>query len=853
MVLWWLHNIAGEYPGEVANLLRSLWGDDPERAKRLLNWFAFVKRKKTDIDLFQLCDDIINSHPHDLFQEQGRDLIKMIVNTWMKEPFQYVGQILHSVFEAWFALNPGRTPFDREMLKAVDNYFLRNIAKKSPQAVLDGTTDALCRSINMVIAEGDGGTRWDRFNFRTYSESRFGFDEFLDIYRTCLKKVAKRSTAKADIYLEKLDPHKHPCLMHVHLEIISANPDSYGKRLISFITNKMVFKAGWQGADWMSFAHACKASMPYLSSKEREHIEKTILNHNPETNSAAYVIKEINRTSEIEPFLTRKSVIRYLNRSKYEQWCILETIGESHFSPIARKRMHELRRKFHASKIEKPDNMEAHIVESPIKQERCNKMKDNHWLAAIKRYDNNEERHYDRRFITGGARDLAFQLKEATQKNPEQFSDLSLKIPDHANKLYIGNILQGLADADNPSDRSLIQAVKRAHQNPEKIFGHDIVQLLEKKSEIADDPEMLEILLWYVLYGEANEREASKEQNEEQETISINTLIHRSETSHTRGISNVRGKAWEALGSVLWKVPKADSRAWDAIKIAVKNEPLISVRCCIMNTLMPLFNRNKELFSASIRGLIVLPDNTSHQYETQRLSPLTTRSGVRLFPYMFYWLPELAEELSTELIKSDDKTQELIGTWLIFCESFRNNAYIDKADALASLSVDHRRLFADVAGKAISWAENKHHVNELLKTFFSDEDSEVRKKAANAFRHVESTEVEFYRKLSADFLKSPAFMDNSDAVLDMLENASCDVLGLVIDATQRIVDNIIKNPDQQFRYSAPLHQLQNLLKREYISSESNPEARRKILDLIDLMLFHEISGVEGIIADHDRW
>ncbi len=84
----------------------------------------------------------------------------------------------------------------------------------------------------------------------------------------------------------------------------------------------------------------------------------------------------------------------------------------------------------------------------------------------------------------------------------------------------------------------------------------------------------------------------------------------------------------------------------------------------------------------------------------------------------------------------------------------------------------------------------------------------------------------------------------------MLEDATCDVLDLVIDATQQVITDITEKRDQQ---GTDVYQLQDLLKREYTSSESNTEARKKILDLIDLMLSREIYGVESIVTTHDRW
>jgi len=852
-VFWWLSRIAGERPTEVASLLRSWWGGDTKRAERLLNWFGFVRSVKPDDDLFQLCLDVINSRPDNLFTDQGDDRIRRLLHVWREKSPELCGQVLHSLFEAWFALNPGRNPFGRDEMKVIDTRSLVEMAEKSPQAFLHGTTDAIVRSIDMVIAEGKTGRNWYYFNHRTYAGHPIGFDEFLGIYRSALKKIVQKAPETGSIYLEKLDPHKHECLMHLHLEAIQANPAIFGKRLPSLVSNESIFDAGYNGVDWLSFANACHKAMPHLGAKERKALEQAILNYTPEIDRAIRVLREINQKGEEEPFWTRKSVIHKLNRSGYEQWCILETIGEELLGSVALSRLHQLRRKFPKAKIPEPNHTEAHWVGSPIKRDKCDRMKDHHWLSAIERYDSDEDRHYGRDFIDGGARELARELQEAAKNDPARFSNLSLKIPDTAHHSYIEHVLCGLAEGESPSDESLARVIRHAHKHPERPFGSDIARLLESHPHIAADTEILEILIWYALNGEANESTESEAESIESETISISTLIQRGGSLHIRGTSGVRGRAWEALGSVLWQVPEAENRVWDTIEIAIEKESLISVRCCMMKPLKPLFNMNKERFSDSIRRLIVLPGGTPRQYDAPRLSPLITHTGIDLFRYVFYWLPELAEELVKELLESGDETKELIGAWLVFCESFRNDAYIDKADKLASASVDHRRLLAAVASDAIKWAENRHGAEGLLKEFFFDEDEQVRNKAADAFRDVKAGEVELYRALAALFLKSPAFVSNGFAILHMLKDATCDVLDLVIEATQQVITDITAKSDQHGRRATDLHQLQDLLKREYTSSESNVEARKKVLDLIDLMLFREIYGVDSIVTTHDRW
>jgi len=851
-VLWWLSNIAGERPAEVASLLRSWWGEDTERAERLLNWFGFVRRGKPDDDLLQLCEDVINSHPSCLFQERGPDRIMMLLHTWGEKSPERCGSILHSLFEAWFALNPGRNPFELDELKSIDIHSLAEIAKKAPQAFLHGTTDAIVRSIKMVIAKGKIGGNWSNFNYRTYSGHRFGFDEFLGMYRSALKKVVQEAPEIAIKYLEKLDPHKHQCLMHLHLVAIQTNPTDFGNRLPALVTNEMIFDAGWHGADWLSFANTCHEALSHLNSGEKKAVEQAVLDHTPEIDRGVHILRKINQKGESETIRTKKNIIYYLNRSGYEQWCILETIGEELLSSVALSRLNELRRKFSGAKIEEPYHVEAYSVGSPIKRVPCSRMKDSHWLSAIERYNSDEEKRYGLNFIDGGARQLANELQEATKKDPVRFAALCLKIPDTAHHAYIEHILWGLAETEVPSDKSLIQVVKHVHQHQDKPFGNDMARLVEKHPHIASDSEILEILIWHALNGEANETEDSDIKKTERETITIDTLIQRGRSFHLAGTNGARGRAWEALGAVLWQVREAENRVWETIEIALEKEALISVRCCMMKPLMPLFNLNKDRFSDSMRRLITLPDGMPHQYSTLRLSPLISYSSIHIFPYMFHWLPELADELATELLRSGDETKELIGAWLVFCESFRHDEYIDKADKLVSVSVDHRRLLAGVAGEAISWAENRHRVEALLTEFFFDDDLEVRKQAAGVFRNVQGKDVELCKELATVFLQSPAFGDNCVAVLNMLKDAICDVLDLVLKATQQIITDITEKGNQYGRRT-DAYQLSDLLKREYISSESNAEARKKILDMIDSMLSCEIYGADSIVTTHDRW
>ena len=850
-VLSWLANIAGDHPKEIAELLHAWWGVNSERAKRLLNWFGFVSRNKPDDDLLLLCEELIKSHPEELINTSAHDRIEMLLHTWGEKSPERCGYLLHALFDAWFKLNPGVNPFAKDGFEALTGHSITEIAKKAPYAFLQGATDALVRTIDIALEASEVGKNGYEFNNRIYSGYRSGFDKFFGLYRAALKQELQQAPEIANSFLDRLNPFKHESFMHLHLEAIQASPAMLANRLPELVTGPMIFYSGFNGADWWSFAHACHETFSILNSQEKNIIEKVILNYNPEIEWNIRNLAEINQNGETEYFLTKKGVIRHLKYSRNRQWWILETIGEKLLTSIASTRLHELRRKFAGQKIPTPscNGDIAPYVGSPINQPQCEKMNDSHWLAAIKRYDNDEEIRRGRNVDGGGANELAHLLHEVTKKHPIRFAELSLKIPDKAPTCYIERILSALSETETASDESMIQTVKRAHLHPYKPFGREIAKLIQQHPSIAGDSEILELLIWYALNGEASEEENLDLQNTKRETITINNLIQRGGSLHNRGVSGTRGLMWEALGSVLWEVPEARPRVWDALDLGLKNEQLISVRCCMMKPLTPLFNLDKPRFCESMRKLIILPDDMSRNSDAMHLSPLITDDGIHLFRYIFRWLPELADELVTELLECEDEIKQLIGAWLVFCESFSNDIYIARADQLAVVSPDHRTLLASVTSETLCWTDNQHRAVALLKEFFFDEDEQIRKHAADAFRNIPRTDVEKYRELTETFLKSPALSGNSYAVLDMLKNATCDVLDLVIAVSERFV----RDADQDRRRATDSYHLESIIKHEYTSSESYPVARKKILDLIDLMMSREMYGVDSIVAAHDRW
>jgi hypothetical protein len=99
---------------------------------------------------------------------------------------------------------------------------------------------------------------------------------------------------------------------------------------------------------------------------------------------------------------------------------------------------------------------------------------------------------------------------------------------------------------------------------------------------------------------------------------------------------------------------------------------------------------------------------------------------------------------------------------------------------------------------------------------------------------------------------SRAFEAESFAFFHALETAECRVDDIVISATEKLIIDLEINGNQGGRRMTDLSQLQDIIKREYASSENEPDLRHRLLDLIDKMLSFELYGTDEIIRAHER-
>lgn len=905
-VLWWLSKIAGHRPTEIAKLLDDWWGSNADRGDRLLGWFGLVRRDKPDTALTNLFCRLIRSNPPSLFgQSQGKGQ-SLFLHVWMGGDSAGASEVIKSYFDVWFDTHPDHHPFERNLYREFEvRHSFHQLAKNAPRAFVEGVVGAVIRAIDLIIQKNANGKSDDTFKHRTYSGDHVGSDEFLNLFRSALGLTAKKEPDVARLLLTRIDPLKHEVATHLWLETIAANGMALSDLLPRMLHNPYLFDAGWSGADWKSFSDATKATIPHLTSENAALVEQKILSHHPELTNARELFVRLKREGEIEISSNRKTVLAYMNRSRHEQWCILENIGDEYLTNVGRDQLAQLRRKF--PKLPDPDpdpdphHHETHWVGSPIESKKAAQMTDAQWLNAIEHYNNDDHRQYKRTSITGGARQLSQVLQQLVKEQPVRFAKLIENIPDHAHQVYVSHILWGLAETDNPGNDELIRAILNAYARPSHPFGSDIVRLISKHPQLATNNAVFDILTWYVEHGEANDKDDVDSTNTAREILTVDDLLNSSDRFYIRGINGERGSAAEALGKVVWQVPEIVEKAFRLLERRVIDEPLLSVRCCLMTSIVPLYNYDKQRCAVLAERLSRSPTDNSLQlaansfeelwltcaFPSERFpgieerkivrfaedieelvrqyeaafnenneltwwSPLITHNGVYLLRFLVDSVPDIGRRLIYRLLVCGDENSRMIGAWHVFMFSFQDVKFVSLANALFEDGAVYRALAADIASEAIWNCENRSRAESVLVRCFNDDDQNVRRQAADVFHKIEAGEFVRYKKLATEFINSRSFDENSSDLFHALEKAECRVDDLVVPAAERFLSDIERNGNYGGRKSSDLLRLRNIMKNEYTSSEDDPKLRSRLLDVIDKMLMLELHGTDEIINAHER-
>lgn len=852
--LWSLEQLAAARPEAVAVLLTNWWRvDRAERSEALLSWFSH-NPNTASAPLVALCMELMLSRPATLFPEDHAwRSIMQIALAARGTGDSSAASILKAGFDAWYTAHPGKHPFEDLRHDSFESYFLSELQNKAPKALVQGSVAALVRAFDMIADRQRSGMYEHTFTYRASGNIHSGGDAFFAAFRDALKMVAAQDPEFSCSVLAQIDPSSHDAALHLHLEAISANGSALGRNLIRLLKLPNLLDAGWYSAKWLSFATAAKAALPHLRLDERTRIESRILSIRPELHEAVEIAKAYcDSPNEKWRNNYRSDAIRYLSINGKQQQGILSAIGPEVLTSLAQLRLAELQRKFGDVSQNSPASVTVREIQPPILPERAAHMTDLQWLKAMAEHNQEDRWTHGQNITVGGARGLARVLQARAKEQPERFASLVTQMPTTANPIYVDCLLHGLAEASNVDLSSLEPAICMVWERDRVRFGSGILRILNERPELCKDYQFWNIVIWYINNGEADESLDIEFAN--RETTSIDDLLFHGSRFHIRGVNGERGGALEALSAVLWEVPERRSTAWKIIEDRIRNEPLVSVRCCIPSVLLPLFNEDKDRCATLLEQLVSLSDTSATPEEggtDASLAPLITHSATRLLPHVVAQVPDVGRRLLDRLLASQDRTHQLIASWHIIRCSYNHETYISLADQLERVSPEVRRLAADIASQAIFEDIFANRACSKLIAFFDDDDPDVRREASSALRIQITKNRPLFDRLISSFVASRAFEDDAFGFFMVLEEANFDVTELAITAARHILRFRGGGAARSSKATIATYKLPDILMRAYAGSDHNINLRRDILDIIDVFLESESVDVNAKIKYYE--
>lgn len=843
-IIWWLLNIAHEQPQGISEVLRAWWNNQPERAINLLQRSIQIKtRGMQDViePIETLYCDLIESKPDGLFSKKTANTRDYILHTWVNENANRASRILKVYLSTWFDVRKGDHPFSREHFSELDIHSLSEAAKINSSEFILGFLDALNQSIELIKKRHDNG-EYD-YTFESMYESGYGADKFVQLFANAFRDIAHAKSDLAHEYLKQLNHTKHKLFLHLHLATIEANPKYFRDNFVGLLNQKNLLEAGFRGVEWQSFAKAAKACMPYLNEQERQQVENIIKEHQPELNRARKYAAEGGEHGKYW-------AIRQLNDSGYEEWCILETIGDEFLTEGIKKRFYELKRKFKGHKISEPDKIKSGTVQSPISLDHAKFMSDGQWLKAIKKHDVEKKFNWIEDGFVGGASQLAHVLRECTKLNPTRFAQFLHYIPSDANPDYVRSILSGLHQSTGCEMDSLSEAIRLADQYDEKPFGQEIAYVIKQYPELSENQRNLDILMRYASTGAANDNAVMIEGGIKKsiDISSISDLSDDFDRLFTSAINDVRGAAVWALSTVYLQYQTNLSKVIEGfLNKRIQEESNKSVRYALLELLFPFYNYNRDICGHLLEQLI-----SFYSDEEEALGLIASARGRQLLWYLLNGKISTGQELLSRLLQAKEKNYRIVGAWLVFNASYCDSTYDDMYNQLCNESMENKRIAADVAVEWLIHTEYHDKAIERIQSFFNDEDEHVQKNAAHIFRKIKTQDLSRYHDLILGYINSKSFQSDTFDFLSLLKETQSDVHEYVILSAKKIIEHIDNTEISKTLQTRDRFYLDELLEREYANSEYNPELRKQFLDIIDKMLELEIYGADKIVNAHDR-
>ena len=365
----------------------------------------------------------------------------------------------------------------------------------------------------------------------------------------------------------------------------------------------------------------------------------------------------------------------------------MSALDRNRLSPLARRKLQELERRFDNSLPTPPRPLKARSVVSPIEEESSRLMSDDDWIRALKKYAKAETQWSTDGAPIGGAVELSRQLGTRAKEHPARFARLALRFKSDIPAAALTEILSNTKEVLDAN--LLADLCEHAHKTYGSGVGRSVCGAIADAQTI--NSRLVRLICVYA-------------QNTDPDNTSRNG--HNGDLLFA-GINSTRGQAAHAVAMTLFD---GDSHVEDLLPTlsSLAVDKALSVRVCAAQSVLALLNHRREYALDLTERLFAAPIEVMNAPTTEQL-----------LMYAVLWDPERFIPTLERMLSSSSQIAKGGGrVWAV--------AY--QQDMLGNhITSDVRSLPAAARqGAAEVFVQQVASSLEILPLLFNDDNEEVR-------------------------------------------------------------------------------------------------------------------------------
>ena len=673
-------------------------------------------------------------------------------------------------------------------------------ARHAPAAFVEHVLPVVLEISDSALS-GDTPPRRDAvWPFLTKTDHPGGEEACLPELAGALATLAREGATDLRDEIADLRPRETHVANHLLLSLYTGGAARYADEAAALLCDEpWRFQCGFSDSPHWCAMEAIRAVVPHCTAGNRERLERVILHY-------------------VHPYERTQDGYKRIGWSRF---ALLSAIPPGLRSASANAHFEELKRKFGEPEGEPRGITGDDLIKSPIKKDVANKMTDDQWLRAIKKYRSEDRRHFLRDEITGGARQLAQVFGECVKGKPERFARLSLRFPADANPVYLDWTLLALKEASIASDLKL-QVCRKAFAESRGPCGRFIADVLGNIEDPLPD-DAIRMLHQLATEHEDPGREARQEDAGNGQPYYGGDIL-------TNGINTTRERAADAIRDLVLSDATFIERFRPTLDRMIQDRSA-AVLSCVAGTLRAVSCHDPALGMSLFQSMNLSEDRLLATPHVCEFIKDHLRDG-------FSELRPIVERM----LRSSEPEVCKVGARFASIATLIHEDATDLVDEALRGDTLHRLGVAQVAAANIAVPKFRVWCEATLVALFDDDDPEVRRETASCFRRLQDETLDDYGDLIATFCDSKAFEEDSSWILHTLEVSPGRLPGMTCEVCEKFLDRFADEARDGWAGRAgagDTHTVAKLIFRTY-QQHQDDEWTSRSLDLIDRLCLERI-------------